>query len=166
MNMKPILQMLSAEDFLKMLNACKSARERFYLQLGRSDPDFEYHIDLPDSEGQQQQEKMNVWLADETKFSDTENLLEVSILVSKYKNLDGDLAVNLSDRNPVFYGLSPQGKSRCLEEEALYFYEPEHDYRSGAIVIRDGTRMAISQAKARQAGWQDLADRMAAKGIQ
>ena len=111
MNMKPILQMLSEqEDFLKMLNACKSARERFSVQLGRSDPNFEYHIDLPDSEGQQQQEKMNVWLADETKFSDTENLLEVSILVSKYKNLDGDLAVNLSDRNPVFYGLSPQGK--------------------------------------------------------
>ena len=52
-----------------------------------------------------------------------------------------------------------KAKSRCLEEEALYFYEPEHDYRSGAIVMRDGTRMAISQAKARQAGWPDLADR-------
>ena len=152
-----------------MLTACQNARERFYLQLGRNDPDFEYHIDLPTEDGKGLIEPlvdMPAWLDDETRFPMTENSQSVRISVSKYKNLAGDLADNLSGQNPVFYGLYRNGEGCCLEEEKLYAYEPQHDYRSGAIVMRDGTRMAISQAKARQAGWNDLAEKMALKGIQ
>ena len=71
MNMKPILRMLSTEDFLKMLTTCQNARERFYLQLGRNDPDFEYHIDLPTEDGKGLIEPlvdMPAWLDDETRF--------------------------------------------------------------------------------------------------
>lgn len=67
--------------------------------------------------------------------------------------------------NPTFYGLSPDGERRCLEQETLRTYEPEHSYSSGAITMRDGTRMAVSQEKARRVGWDDLADRMAIRGI-
>jgi hypothetical protein len=67
--------------------------------------------------------------------------------------------------NPTFYGLSLAGEYRCLEEETLRIYEPEHPYLSGAVTMRNGTRMAISQEKARRAGWDDLADRMAARGM-
>ena len=67
--------------------------------------------------------------------------------------------------NPTFYGLSLKGESRCQEEETLRIYEPEHPYLMGAVTMRDGTRMAVSQEKARLAGWDDLADRMAARGI-
>ena len=70
MNMKPILRMLSTEDFLKMLTACQNARERFYLQLGRNDPDFEYHIDLPGPDGPAKPVDMETWLADPKRFPD------------------------------------------------------------------------------------------------
>ena len=88
----------------------------------------------------------------------------VMVTMSKYASLDGSLQSNLSGRNPIFYGLSPSGERRCLEEETLYYHENEHDYRSGVITMRDGTRMATSSEKARIAGWDDLADMMAAKG--
>lgn len=90
----------------------------------------------------------------------------VRVLCSKYKNLAGELADNLSGRNPVFYGLGPHGEHRCLEEETLYSYEPEHNYRAGLVTMRDGTRMAIAQEKARQAAWNDLATMMAERGVQ
>ncbi len=68
MNMQPILQQLSTEDFKKMLAACRSARERFILQLARLDPAFEYHIDIPGPDGPQEPEPMEKWLADEKRF--------------------------------------------------------------------------------------------------
>jgi hypothetical protein len=67
--------------------------------------------------------------------------------------------------NPTFYGLSLDGESRCQEQETLRTYEPEHPYPLGAVIMRDGTRMAVSQEKARRAGWNDLADKMAIRGI-
>ena len=70
MNMQPILQQLDAEDFQKMLKGCKSARERFYLQIARSDPGFEYYIDLPGPNGVEPPVPMNVWLNDKTRFPD------------------------------------------------------------------------------------------------
>jgi hypothetical protein len=72
MNFKPILQQLDASDFQKMLAACKNPRERFYLQAGRNDPCFEYHIDLPTDPNLDAQieglRDMAAWLADETRF--------------------------------------------------------------------------------------------------
>lgn len=70
MNMQPILQQLSREDFQKMLVACQSPRERFYLEVARADPDFEYHIDLPGPDGPEAPQPMNVWLDDKTRFPD------------------------------------------------------------------------------------------------
>lgn len=87
--------------------------------------------------------------------------LYIQVRASKYKNLTGDLADNLSGLNPIFYGLGPGGEHRCLEEETLYSYEPKHDYRSGHIVTKDGTRMATTQAKALEAGWPDVAEMLA-----
>ena len=89
----------------------------------------------------------------------------VRVLVSTYKNLEGDLADNLSGSNTVFYGVGLGGERRCLEEETLYRYESEHDYRSGHIIMRDGTRLATTQANARKVGWIDVAEMLAAKGI-
>lgn len=68
MNMQPILQQLDLEDFRKMLAAC-NLRERFFLQIARLDPSFEYHIDLPDPDGPEDPEPMEKWLANETRFS-------------------------------------------------------------------------------------------------
>ena len=65
----------------------------------------------------------------------------------------------------TFYGLSPSGERRCLEDDVLREYEPEHDYASGHVVMRDGTRLAVNQAKAREAGWEDLAAMMAKRGV-
>lgn len=62
MNMKPILTSLSDEDFAKMLAAACNRRERFYLEMGRRDPGFEYHIDLPREDGSCQ--PWNEFLAD------------------------------------------------------------------------------------------------------
>jgi hypothetical protein len=89
----------------------------------------------------------------------------IRVRASKYKNLAGDLVDNLSGLNPVFYGLGPGGERRCLEEETLYSYEPGHDYRSGRIVTKDGTRMATTQANALEAGWADVANMMAERSI-
>lgn len=47
MNMQPIIQSLSFEDFKKMLKVCRSHAERFELQLARIDPMVEYTIHLP-----------------------------------------------------------------------------------------------------------------------
>jgi hypothetical protein len=70
MNMQPILQQLDAEDFRKMLAACKHPRERFYLELARNDSDFEYHIDLPGPDGPAEPQPMTVWLDDKERFPD------------------------------------------------------------------------------------------------
>lgn len=87
------------------------------------------------------------------------------ISASKYDSLDGSLAPNLSGGNPIFYGLSTTGERRCLEEETLYYHENEHNYKSGIIVMRDGTRMAVSSIKAKEAGWLDLMKMMEEKGL-
>jgi hypothetical protein len=87
------------------------------------------------------------------------------VSISKYADLAGNLQPNLSGTNPTFYGLSPSGERRCLEEETLHSYEHEHDYRSGVITMHDGTRMATSSALAEKEGWNDLADMMRSKGL-
>jgi hypothetical protein len=91
--------------------------------------------------------------------------MSILVSISKYADLNGTLQPNLSGRNPIFYGIGPNGERRCLEEETLFHYESEHDYRSGAIVMRDGTRMATTSLNANKAGWQDVADMMLAKGL-
>jgi len=53
MNMQIILRQIDTDDFGKMLKACKSSRERFYLEAARINPNFEYHIDLPGPDGPQ-----------------------------------------------------------------------------------------------------------------
>jgi hypothetical protein len=68
MNMQPIIQQLSDEDFNKMLAGCNN-RERFYLRLSRADQGFEYHIDLPGPDGVTEPENMATWLANEERFS-------------------------------------------------------------------------------------------------
>ena len=44
MNLTLLIGQLAPEDFNKMLAACKTHRERFYLQIARVDPGFEYHV--------------------------------------------------------------------------------------------------------------------------
>lgn len=87
------------------------------------------------------------------------------ISASKYADLSGRLQPNLSGGDPTFYGIGPSGERRCLEEQTLYQYENEHDYNTGAIIMRDGTRMATSAILARAQGWEDLAAMMEAKGL-
>ena len=67
-------------------------------------------------------------------------------------------------RGVTFYGLSPRDERRCLEDNVLREYEPEHDYALGFVTMRDGTRLATNQVKAREAGWEDLASLMAERG--
>ena len=89
----------------------------------------------------------------------------VDVRISKYADLNGTLRGNLGPGDPTFYGLGPTGERRCLEQNTLCLYEPEHDYASGVIVMRDGTRMATSSDLAARVGWDDLAAMMVAKGL-
>lgn len=70
MNMQIILRQLDTDDFGKMLKACKSSRERFYLEAARINPNFEYHIDLPGPDGPTKPVDMQTWLADKERFPD------------------------------------------------------------------------------------------------
>jgi hypothetical protein len=70
MNMQIILRQLDTDDFGKMLKACKSSRERFYLEAARIKPTFEYHIDLPGPDGPAEPVDMLTWLADPKRFPD------------------------------------------------------------------------------------------------
>lgn len=87
------------------------------------------------------------------------------VSASKYADLSGGLQPNLSEGDPTFYGIGPHGERRCLEQLTLYYHENEHNYKSGAITMRDGTRLATSSALARVRGWDDLATMMEAKGL-
>ena len=84
----------------------------------------------------------------------------------KHKRLAVDGVDPLWASNPTFYGLGPNGQRRALEKDDLAFFEPNHNYSAGFVVTEDGTRMAVSQARAREAGWEDVAALMAEKGIQ
>jgi len=83
MNLQPIFEQLDDEDFGKMLAACASERERFFLRIARLDRSFEYHIDLPKEQKPEDRDQgtesrkpraenpladMAAWLADETRF--------------------------------------------------------------------------------------------------
>ena len=77
MNLQPIVRQLDDEDFAKMLAACASERERFFLRIARLDRSFEYHIDLPKEQepGTREQRArenpladMAAWLADTRRF--------------------------------------------------------------------------------------------------
>jgi len=89
----------------------------------------------------------------------------VRVSASKYADLSGRLSDNLADGDPTFYGLGPNGERRCSEQLALYYYDSSPDYKSGAVVMTDGTRMATTSALARERGWEDLAVMMEAKGL-
>jgi hypothetical protein len=41
----------------------------------------------------------------------------------------------------------------------------EHDYASGAVIMRDKTRLADSSIKAQSMGWADIAREMQVKGL-